>query len=118
MNKAAIVILAGTESHDDMGRVANALEAVAQFKDAGDDAALVFDGAGTGWVPKLDDKSHDLNELYQSVQDRVLGACHFCAGAFDVREEIEASSVPLLDEHNGHPDVHGLVTEGYQIITF
>jgi hypothetical protein len=35
-----------------------------------------------------------------------------------VREEVEASGVPLLTEYRGHQSLRKLVVEGYQIITF
>lgn len=47
MPKAAIVVLADTETHEGLGRVVNALEAVKEFQDAGEDVQLIFDGAGT-----------------------------------------------------------------------
>ena len=46
------------------------------------------------------------------------GACHYCAGAFDVREELERRDFPLLREHKGHPSIRGYVADGYEIITF
>jgi hypothetical protein len=49
MAKAAAVVLADIETHEDLGREVNALETVKEFKDAGDEAALIFDGAGTRW---------------------------------------------------------------------
>ena len=47
MPSAAIILLADTETHEGMGRMANALTTVKEFKEAGDDAVVVFDGAGT-----------------------------------------------------------------------
>lgn len=47
--KAAILVLADVESHGDLGRVVNAMIAAQEFKEAGDDVQLVFDGAGTQW---------------------------------------------------------------------
>lgn len=46
MSKVAIVILADTDTHEGLGRVVNALEAVKEFKDGHDDVQLIFDGAG------------------------------------------------------------------------
>lgn len=46
MIKVAIVVLADTETHGDMARVSNALRAVQEFKENGDDVKLIFDGAG------------------------------------------------------------------------
>ncbi len=50
MTKAAIILLADTETSEGMGRMANALTTVKEFQDAGDDAVLIFDGAGTRWT--------------------------------------------------------------------
>ncbi|AFO56088.1 hypothetical protein NJ7G_0839 [Natrinema sp. J7-2] len=48
MTNAAIVILAGTESHSDTGRLVNGLEAAREFaENPDDDLELIFDGAGT-----------------------------------------------------------------------
>lgn len=119
MSKGAIVLLAGHDgSHENLGRVANALESVEQFKDAGDEVKLVFDGAGTEWVSVLTDKEHDLNPKFQKIQDKVHGACQFCANAFEVRQEIEDSPVDLVDEHNRHPNIRNLVADGFEVITF
>jgi hypothetical protein len=51
MPKAAIIVLADTETHGDLGRVVNALEAVKELKEARDEVKLIFDGAGTQWIP-------------------------------------------------------------------
>jgi hypothetical protein len=45
--KLAIVILAGTESHEGLGRIVNGLEAAKEAKEHGDDLRVIFDGAGT-----------------------------------------------------------------------
>jgi len=41
--KAAVLVLADTETHEDRGRTRNALETAKEFKDAGDDVKLIFD---------------------------------------------------------------------------
>ena len=50
MTKAAIVILADTESKEGLGRMANALTVAKEFKEEGHKVNVVFDGAGTRWV--------------------------------------------------------------------
>lgn len=45
--KVAIFILAGKDTYADMGYVANALMVAKEFKEAGDEVKLIFDGAGT-----------------------------------------------------------------------
>ena len=51
--KAVVLVLADTETHEDRGRIRNALETAKEFKDAGDDIKLIFDGAGTKWIPEI-----------------------------------------------------------------
>jgi hypothetical protein len=118
MTKAAVIILAGTESHADHGRLANGLEAAKEFAETeGDELELIFDGAGTQWIPELEDEDNDYHELYQAVREDT-SACDFCAGAFGVSEAIDDAGVVTLDDHDGHPSVRSLVDDDYEIITF
>lgn len=118
MAKVAIVVLADTESHGDLGRVVNALEAVKEFKEANDDVQLIFDGAGTKWVVELSKPEHKANGLFEAVKDRVAGACGFCAQAFGVQERIPLCGIPLMEEFDRHPSFRKLISAGYQVITF
>jgi hypothetical protein len=118
MTNAAIVILAGTESHADLGRLVNGLETAKEFAEAdGDDVELIFDGAGTQWIPELEDEDSDQHELYRAVREDTA-VCDYCAGAFDVKEDVKAADVVRLDDHDGHPSLRSLVTDGYEVITF
>lgn len=116
--KAAIVVLADTETHEQLGRVVNALEAVKEFKDAGDDVRLIFDGAGTKWVVELSDPAHKAHRLYAAVRDKVSGVCAFCAGAFGVKDQVVSCGAPLAGEFEGHPSFRSLLSQGYQVLTF
>lgn len=118
MPKVAILVLADTESHSDLGRLVNALEAVKEFKEAGNDVQLIFDGAASKWPVELGKSEHRAHRLYESVKDKVGGVCSFCAAAFGVKEKIPATGARLLTEYDGHPSLRRLVSEGYQIITF
>ncbi len=118
MAKAAIVLLADTESHADLGRAANALTTAREFKDAGDELTVIFDGAGTKWVPELAGGDHRLSGVFDAVKESIGGACEYCAGAFGVRDEIERCSVSLLGEYQGHPSIRSLVADGYEVLTF
>jgi len=118
MLKAAVVLLADTEGLGNMGRMANALSAVQEFKGAGDDVRLIFDGAGVKWIGELSDADHKYHDHFESVRDKIEGVCKYCANAFQVTEQIESNGVPFADEFNGHPSFRSLVSEGYQVITF
>ncbi|BBL78734.1 hypothetical protein RxyAA322_05880 [Rubrobacter xylanophilus] len=118
MAKVGIVVLADTETHGDLGRIANALTAARELKEAGEEVAVVFDGAGTKWVPELANQDHRLHGDYEEIKDSIAGACDYCAGAFGVKEKIKKTDVPLLKEYSGHPSLQRLVSGGYQVITF
>ena len=118
MANAAIIVLAGTESHADHGRLANALEAAKEFAETdGDNVKLLFDGAGVQWVPELEAPDSDYHELYTAVREHAA-VCDFCASAFDVAEAVDAAGVTTLAEYDGHPSIRDLVADDYEIITF
>jgi hypothetical protein len=118
MNKVAIVVLADTESHGDLGRVVNALEVVREFNYAGDEVTLIFDGAGVKWVHELSSTNHKAAPLFAAVKDKVAGACEYCASAFGVKQATLAAGVGLLGNHVGHPSFRTPVSDGYLVITF
>jgi hypothetical protein len=118
MAKISVVLLADVETHGDLGRVANALALVKEAKEAGDDVELVFDGAGVQWVRELAKEDNKLHGQFEKIEDRVAGACEFCAGAFGVREEVRAAGVRYLSEFEGHPSLRTRIAEGYEVVTF
>lgn len=118
MPRIAYVILADTKTPGDMGRVVNALEGARESIEAGDETRIIFDGAGTKWTAALTDEDHDYHDLYVSVEDHITGACQFCAKAYGVKSAAQQVGVPLIDEHDGHPSLRGLVEEGFQVLTF
>lgn len=116
--KVAIIVLAGTETHEGLGRIVNALETGKEFKEAGDEVTVVFDGAGVQGLAEISNPTHKSHGLYTAVQDRVAGACSFCATAFGVRNKLERANVSFLSEHDDHPSLRRLVQEDYQLLTF
>jgi hypothetical protein len=118
MAKAALVVLADTESREGLGRIANALVTAQEFNEAGDEVTIVFDGAGTKWIPELASAEHKYHQRFEALRPRIAGACAYCAAAFGVRMEVEAAQVELLDEYEQHPSIRRLVADGYQVITF
>ena len=118
MEKVAVLVLSGRETRADEARLANALTTVNEFKEAGDEVTLIFSGAGVRWVSELSDGHHELSDAFDSVKDKVAGACSLCAASFGVKEELQASNFPLIEEYKGHPSLKKLVSEGYRVITF
>ena len=118
MVKAAIVILAGNESHSDYGRLANGLEAAKEFAETdGDEVEVIFDGAGTQWIPELEAEDSDYHELYLAIRDDAA-VCDYCSGAFGVSEAVEDAGITVLSEYDGHPSIRSLVDDDYEVITF
>ncbi len=118
MAKAALIVFADTDSPEGLGRAVNALVTAKEFQEAGDEALVVFDGAGTRAVAALSDPGHDYHGLLEETQELVAGACAYCSKAFGVREQVEQSPISLIDEYEGHPSVHRYVAEGYEVVTF
>ena len=115
--KVAIVILADTETRADRAKVANALTTAYEFKEAGKRSPSLH-GAGTRWIAELSDSDHRLHRAFELVKDKVAGACKACAVSFGVKDEVEASGVPLLAEYRGHQSLRKLVAEGFQVIIY
>jgi hypothetical protein len=118
MAKACVVLLADIDTHEAMGRMANALTSAKEFVEEGEGAVVIFDGAGTRWVPELESDDHRYHRIYSELRDHIAGACSYCAQAFGVKDKIESSSVKLLSEYQGHPSLHTFVSDGYQVLTF
>ena len=118
MSKIGIVVLSDMESHSDMARVVNALQVAKEFKEAGDEVEIVFDGGGVVSAVTIADPDNNLHGLYAKVQDKVAGVCRYCSRAFEVYDKAEALGLPFLAEYDQHPSLRRLVQADYQIITF
>lgn len=118
MAKISVVVLAGTDSHADLGRVLNALELVKEAAQAGDQTELVFDGAGVQWIPELENPEHKLHPLFDELRGFIAGACEFCANAFEVGEAVKDADISLLGEFEGHPSLRQRVADGFAVLTF
>lgn len=117
MAKVAIVLLADTETHEALGRTANALTAATGFREAGDEPTIVFDGAGIKWVAELSKPNSQSPEVFDSkIKSPVLTAT--APRLSPSKKEVEASGIPLLEEHEGYQSLQKLVSQDYRVITF
>lgn len=123
--KTAIVILSDpkTGSEEALGRAVNALAAAYDFKQAGEEVSILFQGAGTRWVGELSKPEHPLRGLFEEIKDHVAGVSRGCAAVFGATEEAEKSGFDFLDENavpgtKGLPSLRRLVSEGNRILTF
>jgi hypothetical protein len=118
MKKAAIVIFAELESHQNMARAVNALEVAREFKEAGDDVQIIFDEGGTVAAVAVADPAHQMHGLYAAVEGKVAGVCRYCARAFGVYDKAESLHLPMLAEYRQHPSLRSRVADGYSVLVF
>ena len=118
MPKVAVVVFSALDTdHGEKARVVNALQIAREFKDAGDEVKVLFDGGGVTAVAALCQPDHPLHRLYETIADRVEGACAYCANAFGVKAQLEAAGVPLVSEYKQHPSFRALVVDGFEVFT-
>jgi hypothetical protein len=117
MAKAALVVYAGTDDSSDAGRVINAMVAAREFIEAGDEVKLIFDGAGTQWIPILESAEYEYHDLYTVVRD-VVAVCEYCANAHGVENAVQSAGLDHLSANDGHPSIRSLVDDDYEIVTF
>lgn len=121
MSKTAVIVLSEPNSGSDeaLGRVFNALGAVYDFKQAGQEVKIVFQGAGTRWPAQLQQPDHPANALYKAIEDKIEGISSGCADVFGA----EPAGLDLIT-NNQVPGTSGMSSfvklqqEGYSIITF
>ena len=116
--KVLIAIFAGKETHEGMGRVANALVMAKELRESGHHVDIIFDGAGTEWLAELQDESSRIHGLYHGLEGSVKAVCEFCAGSFNVRDALRKAKAPLSGEYMGHPSFEKYIRDDYKIITF
>lgn len=110
-------------SEEALGRLFNGLAAAYDFKQAGDEVSVVFQGAGARWIGKLTKEDHPIHELFEAVKDRVVGVSCGCADVFGATEEVKGAGFELL-KNNPVPGASGLnslrqaVSEGSTVLTF
>jgi hypothetical protein len=119
--KTAIAILSDPKngSEESLGRVFNALAAAYDFKNAGKEVSIIFQGAGTRWPEALQQENHPAHDLFKSVEDKIQGISCGCADVFGG----DTTGYDLIKD-NSVPNTSGLASysalqeQGYNVITF
>jgi hypothetical protein len=124
-DKTAIVILSDPRSgsEESLGRLFNALSAAYELKHADQPVTVLLLGTGTRWSSVLADANHPAHGLFEEVRDVVAGVSRGCAEVFGATAGASACGLPLLSDNAvpgtpGLASLHGLVREGYRILTF
>lgn len=119
MNKPlTIVLLSDKSTHENMARALHALLYAKQVHTAGLDVELIFDGGGVEWAADFPN-NENFKDLYKELLDEgvIAGVCTFCAGAFNVADELKKLDAILVDEDNGHPNIGAKIAKGRTVIT-
>ncbi len=116
--KTAFIILADTQGTGNLGRVVNALKMAKEMHEKGAEVRIIFDGAGTKWVGQLASSKHEYHPLWSQIRSDIAGACSYCSQAFKVEQQVRKAGIALIDEHEGHPSLHKLLTAGFTVLTF
>lgn len=121
----AIVVLSDPQSGSDeaLGRVFNALATAYEYKQAGDEVTVLFQGAGSRWVGALDQQDHPAHALFESVRDTVAGVSSGCADAFGAATDAVDAGWQLINDNpvpgtSGLPSLRKLIGCGHTILTF
>jgi hypothetical protein len=116
MNKVALVIYSTLEGAGNSA-IYRAMMFAQELTRAGDDVAIVFDGAGSKAAAEMAQPEHRFHHLFDSVRGQVRGVCRYCAKSYEVLAAIERAGLPLLTDDRGHASLRALLVEGRQIVT-
>jgi hypothetical protein len=116
MHKVAVVIYSKLEGAGNSA-IYRQLMFAQELQRAGDDVAVVFDGAGSLAAAELAQPGHPMHALFNDVRGLVRGVCLYCAKSYGVLDAIEATGLRLLGDDRGHASLRALLGEGRQIIS-
>jgi hypothetical protein len=121
----AIVVLSDPRSGSDdaFGRVVNALALAYEYRQAGDEVTVLFQGAGTRWIGELTRTDHPAHALFEAVRDTVAGVSGGCAAAFGATDDAVGAGFELLTDNPvpgtpGLPSLRKLIGNGHTAVTF
>jgi hypothetical protein len=119
--KTAVLVFSDPKSgsEESLGRIFNALAAVYEFKNAGEEVSVYFQGTGTRWPEVLLKENHPAHQLFKAIEDKVVGVSCGCADVFGA----SPSGFDLITDNNvpgttGLPSLVKMKKEGYNILTF
>lgn len=119
-DKYVVILQAGQDTADGMARAMHAMLYTRELYENGDKVALIFDGAGVQWIEEWTNphSEHPLTPMYTELHDLGITEiiCDFCAGALELKDDLEGREVQFSGEFKGHPSIARWTNKGYQII--
>lgn len=121
MNKTAVVVLSDpkAQAEESLSRIYNALAVAYDFKSAGHEVKILFQGTGTRWPEYLLKDDHPAHSLYKSLESTVEGISRGCAEVFGA----DSSGLDLIYDNDvpgtsGLPSFVRLENDGFRIFIF
>lgn len=125
MSKTAIVIYSDPKAGTDeaLGRLFNALFLAFELKEKGQEAAIIFQGAGTRWPAELVQPEHPAHALFKAVESGIAGICGGCADVFGAAEDARKTGIRLdydkaIPGTPGILDLSSYLDDGFRLVTF
>ncbi len=86
----------------------------------GNEVRIVVEGSATKLIPEMTKPDHPLFALYRKAleKDLIAGACKACSAKLGVKQAVEQTGLPLLDDMNGHPGMAQYMDAGFEIVSF
>jgi len=118
--RIAVILQAGNATHEGLARALHALLYTKELVERGNDARLVFDGAGTAWLADFkrgeSEAAKGLGRLFEGLKTQGVAyeVCDYCSGRFGVKEALQGE--PMSGKYMDHPSIADLVEDGYQIL--
>ena len=119
----ALVMLAAPGNPEANGRMVHMLTSATNLREAGEEVALYFHGAGVNWATDFhvreDRFTQAYGEKFDSLKPLIAGACNFCTNVrFGQTEAMEALGIGMLGPDGGlfHQLGRQLVPKGIGVI--
>lgn len=118
--KILIVLQAGRESKEGRARALHSVLYATELSEAGATVRLIFDGAGTAWLAHWSTEAGAASragKLFAELRRQGLSyeVCDYCAGAFEVKDDLIEAGETLAGQYMDHPSLAAHVAEGFTV---
>lgn len=90
------------------------------FEKKGYEVRVIIEGAATSLIAGLAKPDAPFAQLYNQLREKKLVSCicKACSQKMGTLEEAERQGLDIVGDMQGHPSIEGLLSEGFQIISF
>ncbi len=90
------------------------------FENKGYEVKVIIEGAATNLITELNKPDAPFAKLYSQLREKNLVSCicKACSQKMGTLEEAEQQGLVIVGDMQGHPSIEGLLSSGFQIISF